>query len=120
MSESSGKSSGKSSDRQAADSGRGLHYVIAFTSFALVVLVLASGKVRERLREEQQEFHGIQQMQGAGGQVGVDASEDAVESVAPSVTLRPLVWLLIAVLIAAWLLLLWRRFHTFRNRRDSP
>ena len=59
--------SGKSSDSQAAGSGRGLHYVIAFTSFALVVLVLASGKVRERLREEQQEFHGIQQMQGARG-----------------------------------------------------
>ena len=114
------ESSGKSSDSRAAGSGRGLHYVIAFTSFALVVLVLASGKVRERLREEQQEFHGIQQMQGARGNAAADASENAVESVTPSVTLRPLIWLLVAVLIAAWLLLLWRRFHTIRNRRGAP
>ena len=119
MSESSGESSGESSDSQAAGSGRGLHYVIAFTSFALVVLVLASGKVRQRLREEQQEFHGIQQMQGAGGQSKADASENAVESVTPSVTLRPLIWLLVAVLIAAWLLLLWRRYHSVRNASNA-
>ena len=107
----------ESSDNRPARTGHGLHYLIAFTSFAIVVLILASGKVRQRLREEKQQFHGIQEMQrGVDRDKGAELEPDRLPE---TVSIQPLVWLLVAPLITAWLILLWRRFRTLRNTRES-
>jgi len=104
-------------DNRSAKSGHGLHYLIAFTSFALVVLVLTSGKINHRQQSIEQQFHGIQQMQRGGGSAAAEARSP--ESVPQAISMRPLMWLLIVPLIAAWLILLWRRFRIFRGPSKS-
>ena len=98
--------------------GTGLHYLIAFLCFAIVALALASGKINQRQRAIEQQYHGIQQMQRGPQGASVDTNAD-LENAPQAISTRPLMWLLVAPLVVAWLLLLWRRYRSIRNASHS-
>lgn len=93
-----------------SDSASWLHYVLAFSSFALIALALMSGKIQSRQTAIEQQFHGIQQMQRADAA----ASEEPLKTPGQTptiITLQPLMMILGGVLAVAWLALLLRRFR---------
>jgi hypothetical protein len=94
--------------------GNGLHYLIAFLCFAIVALALASGKINQRQRAIEQQYHGIQQMQRGSQGASSDTNIDS-ENAPQAISTRPLMWLLVAPLVVAWLLLLWRRYRSIRK-----
>ncbi|OUT62864.1 MAG: hypothetical protein CBB70_15175 [Planctomycetaceae bacterium TMED10] len=98
--------------------GNGLHYLIAFLCFAIVALALASGKINQRQRAIEQQYHGIQQMQRGPQGASADTNVDS-ENAPQAISTRPLMWLLVAPLVVAWLLLLWRRYRSIRNASHS-
>ncbi|MBC18980.1 MAG: hypothetical protein CMJ74_01810 [Planctomycetaceae bacterium] len=100
-----------STDKSPQKSGSGLHYLIAFLCFGVVALSLASGKINRRQQAIEQQFHGIQQMQRGTA----TTSDESPESKPQAISLRPLMWFLVAPLVAAWLILLWRRYRSIRN-----
>jgi len=108
----------KPTDDRTQKPGRGLHYLIAFVSFALVALVLTSGKIDRRQQAIEQQFHGIQQMQRGPQGASPEATVDP-KNVPQAISMRPLMWFLVVLLIVAWLLLLWRRFRSIRNASES-
>ena len=107
-----------STEKSPQKSGSGLHYLIAFICFGIVVLMLASGKINRRQQSIEQQFHGIQQMQRGATTVS-DESGVLTESKPQAITVRPLMWLLVAPLITAWLILLWRRFRSDRTASNA-
>ena len=107
-----------STEKSPQKSGSGLHYLIAFICFGIVALMLASGKINLRQQAIEQQFHGIQQMQ-RGTTTASEASDGVAESKPQAITVRPLMWLLVAPLVMAWLLLLWRRFRSVRNASNA-
>ena len=103
-----------STEKSPQKSGSGLHYLIAFLCFGIVALALASGKINRRQQAIEQQFHGIQQMQ-RGPSDGSPETGEFAESKPQAISLRPLMWFLVAPLVAAWLILLWRRYRSIRN-----
>ena len=89
--------------------GSWLHYLLAFSGFALFALALMSGKIDRRQKKIKQQFHGIQEIQRRTA--GVDADDGLVtpEQRPALITMRPLMFLLGGVLLVAWLALYLRR-----------
>ena len=93
-----------------SESGNWLHYVIAFSAFAVIALALMSGKIQKRQTAIEQQFHGIQQMQRS------EAVDPNLPLRSPGetplrITLRPLLILLGVVLGLAWLGLTVQKFR---------
>jgi len=93
-----------------SESGNWLHYVLAFSAFAVIALALMSGKIQKRQTAIEQQFHGIQQMQRS------EAADPNLPLRSPGetplrITLRPLLILLGVVLGLAWLGLTVQKFR---------
>lgn len=97
-------------------SGSWVHYLLAFTSFALVVLALMAGKIEKRQTRIEQQFHGIQEMQRRQSGRPPDADPVTPEQRPALVTLRPLMFVLSAVLFVAWIAMVVRRLQRRRVR----
>ena len=93
-----------------SESGNWLHYVLAFSAFAMIALALMSSKIQKRQTAIEQQFHGIQQMQRS------EAADPNLPLRSPGetplrITLRPLLILLGVVLGLAWLGLTVQKFR---------
>ncbi|MEK6247425.1 MAG: hypothetical protein N2C12_04550 [Planctomycetales bacterium] len=79
-----------------------LHYLLAFTSFAMIALALMTDKIERRQTQIEQQYHGIQEMQRRdSGQTGSDEPTEP-EQQPLLLTMRPLMLLLGGVLLVAW------------------
>ena len=86
-----------------------LHYVVVFSGFALFVVALMSNKIDRRQAKIEQQFHGIQEMQGRGAD-GAASDDLAMPQQRPLlITPRPLVFILCGVMLVALLTLCLRQ-----------
>ncbi|NIP84510.1 MAG: hypothetical protein GTO03_02710 [Planctomycetales bacterium] len=94
------------------------HYLLLFAACGLLGLVIISTKYERRQAKIEQRFHGIQQMQRDAG--GEGAGQPRVlrtpEGRPLIITLRPLMIVVAAVTLVAWLVVRWLQ----PPRRPAP
>jgi hypothetical protein len=112
----------------------GLHYLLIFSAFGLLALVLMGPKYQKRQEDLEQQYSAIRQIQLQEQQrrVGrVEAGDPRFEQSAHAsdgkqpllITLRPLMLTVAGVMLLAWAGLQWRRMQRTNSsdaRRVSP
>ncbi|MCE9546010.1 MAG: hypothetical protein K8T25_10885 [Planctomycetia bacterium] len=116
--------SGSSSNRFELS---GWHYLLIFSAFALVALVLVSSKYERRQPQFEQQYRGISEMQrhppGSGGDKGEGSPATPPKPDEPPpapgpliVSLRPLMIALALVMVVAWIGIKRKRWQAAAGR----
>jgi len=115
----------------ASSSLGGLHYLLIFSAFGLLGLVLMGPKYQQRQEDLEQQFKGIRQIQkqeqqrniGSGGIADPRFEQQAITlDSKPSliITLRPLMLAAAVVMLLAWAGLQWRRMQRAAPPGSTP